>query len=85
MRLKRPVQTHLHTAASPRVYREKHGAPRHSIEEYVRQKTEAGLAGTCGTAREGVSHQLLPRNLVDTELEAPKAVDSHSVFSRPNR
>eukprot|EP00802_Teleaulax_amphioxeia_P025281 Tamp_26113.p1 GENE.Tamp_26113~~Tamp_26113.p1 ORF type:complete len:201 (-),score=34.42 Tamp_26113:308-877(-) len=83
LRNKRPVQMHLHTSASPRVFMERNGAQRDSMHEHVNRKAAWAVPPT---PRAYAAEPLLPRNLVDTEDdEAPKPMTSHSVFARPNR
>ena len=83
LRTKRPVQMHLHTLASPRLFRERQGTPRVNLEDYVLHKTEPLEPYT---PRKYTAEPLLPRNLVDKEDdEPPKPLPSHSVFARPNR
>jgi len=83
LRMKRNIQMHLHTAASPRLYRERNGTPRVSMESHVSTKL-APLP--VYTPRRNVAERWLPRNLVDTEDdEGPRPQPNDSVFSRPNR
>ncbi len=83
LRRERRVQTQLHTSASARVFMERNGVPRTSMEDYVLQKS---APMTPFTPRSYAAGRWLPRNLVDTEdAEAPKPTTSDSVFSRPNR
>ncbi len=83
LRVKRNIQMHLHTAASPRLYRERNGTPRVSMDAHVSTKLAPLPAYT---PRRYAVERLLPRNLVDTEDDAgPRPQPSDSVFSRPNR
>lgn len=83
LRRERRVQTQLHTSASARVFMERNGVPRTSMEEYVLRKSAPILPFT---PRVYAAGPWLPRNLRDTEDdETPKPMSSDSVFSRPNR
>ena len=83
LRMKRPVQFHLHTSASPRVFNERNGTPRVAMDGHVTQKV---VPIPPYTPRKYAAEQFLPRNLVDEEEEdGPKPLPSHSVFARPNR
>lgn len=83
LRMKRPVQCHLHTPASPRVFNERNGTPRVWMDDHVKQKV---VPIPPYTPRKYAAEQFLQRNLVDKEDEdAPKPMTSQSVFARPNR
>jgi hypothetical protein len=80
---KRTIQMHLHTSASPRVFREKNGVLRVSMAESVQIKAQSLPPYT---PRKYAAEPLLPRNLIDEELEdGPKPKLSDSIFARPNR
>lgn len=83
LRMKRNIQMHLHTSASPRLYKERNGTPRISMTDHVERKL-APLPPY--TPRKYAAERLLPRNLIDIEDdEGPQPQPSDSVFSRPNR